>query len=271
GNDLLLNQNNNAEILYMDIKIVNENPEYMAGTIQHEFQHLINFNVNYIENGKEISTWLNEALSESTSVLFSPTTVSSRIKEFNIMNGYYCFYTWNLPIYNLFANYPSVSVFVNWLYQKNNNNPSVFQNIAKYSSAEDYNRVLNNVSFTGASSWEDLLFKWIDGLKNNEVAGAKLQVQPSESTIPLFPGAAVIYRGSIQSSGNLVIKDLGNGYQAALNKDTYIGNNPTYINIITPKESSVQASKMYKTVSDEPYIPKYRQVLFDKDGNIKEY
>ena len=30
---------------------------------------------------------------------------------------------------------------------------------------------------------------------------------------------------------------------------------------------------MYKTVSkdDKPYIPKYRHILFDKDGKIKEY
>ncbi|TKZ28955.1 peptidase M30 [Brachyspira catarrhinii] len=272
GADLILNQNNNAEILYMDIKKVNEDPEYMSGTIQHEFQHLINFNVNYIENGREISTWLNEALSESTSILFSPTIVSSRINEFNNhMSGYYCFYTWNLPLNNIFANYPSVSVFVNWLYKRNGNNSSVFQNIAKYSSAEDYSRVLNNVSFIGSSSWEDLLLKWIEGLKNNEVAGAKLQIQPSESTISLFPGAAVAYSGSIEPSGNLVIKDLGNGYQVALNKDTYIGNNPTYINITTPKVSSVQASKMYETANDKPYTPKEIPVLFDKDGKIKEY
>ncbi|WP_367184521.1 hypothetical protein [uncultured Brachyspira sp.] len=62
GADLILNQNNNAEILYMDIKMLNDNPQYMAGTIQHEFQHLINFNVNYIRNGRQMSTWLNEAL-----------------------------------------------------------------------------------------------------------------------------------------------------------------------------------------------------------------
>ena len=134
GADLILNQNNNAEILYMDIKMLNDNPQYMAGTIQHEFQHLINYNVNYIQNKREMSTWLNEALSESTSVLFSPTTVNSRINEFNNMQGYYCFYTWNLPLQNIFANYPSASVFMNWLYQKNGKNSSVFQNIAKYSN-----------------------------------------------------------------------------------------------------------------------------------------
>ncbi|MEI0448072.1 peptidase M30 [Brachyspira intermedia] len=273
GADLILNQNNNAEILYMDIKMLNDNPQYMAGTIQHEFQHLINFNVNYIRNGRQMSTWLNEALSESTSVLFSPTTVNSRINEFNNMQGYYCFYTWNLPLQNIFANYPSVSVFMNWLYQKNGKNSSVFQNIAKYSSLDDYNRVLNNVSFTGTSTWDDLLLKWLEGVKNNEVAGANLQIQKGGYTVSLFPGAAVAYSGSIQASGNLVTKDLPDGIQIALNKDTYVGSSPTHINIDVPKASSIQASKMYKSVSkdDKPYIPKYRHILFDKDGKIKEY
>ena len=273
GADLILNQNNNAEILYMDIKMLNDNPQYMAGTIQHEFQHLINYNVNYIQNNREMSTWLNEALSESTSVLFSPTTVNSRINEFNNMQGYYCFYTWNLPLQNIFANYPSVSVFMNWLYQKNGKNSSVFQNIAKYSSLDDYNRVLNNVSFTGTSTWDDLLLKWLEGVKNNEVAGANLQIQKGGYTVSLFPGAAVAYSGSIQASGNLVTKDLPDGIQIALNKDTYVGSSPTHINIDVPKASSIQASKMYKSVSkdDKPYIPKYRHILFDKDGKIKEY
>uniref|UniRef100_UPI003F4C771F peptidase M30 n=1 Tax=Brachyspira catarrhinii TaxID=2528966 RepID=UPI003F4C771F len=274
GKDLLLDINNNAEILYMDIKMVNVSPQYMSGTIQHEFQHLINFNVNYIRNGRQMSTWLNEALSESTSILFfNKIKVDSRINEFNTMQGYYCFYTWNLPLQNIFANYPSVSVFMNWLYQKNGKNSSVFQNIAKYSSLDDYNRVLNNVSFTGASSWDDLLFKWLEGINNNEVAGANLQIQKGGYAIPLFPGAAVAYVGNIQVSGNLVTKDLPDGIQIALNKDTYVGSSPTYINIDVPKIELIQASRMYKTVSkdDKPYIPKYRHVLFDKDGKIKEY
>ena len=273
GADLILNQNNNAEILYMDIKMLNDNPQYMAGTIQHEFQHLINYNVNYIQNNREMSTWLNEALSESTSVLFSPTTVNSRINEFNNMQGYYCFYTWNLPLQNIFANYPSVSVFMNWLYQKNGKNSSVFQNIAKYSSLDDYNRVLNNVSFTGTSTWDDLLLKWLEGVKNNEVAGANLQIQKGGYTVSLFPGAAVAYSGSIQASGNLVTKNLPDGIQIALNKDTYVGSSPTHINIDVPKIELIQASRMYKTVSkdDKPYIPKYRHILFDKDGKIKEF
>ncbi|MBW5395846.1 peptidase M30, partial [Brachyspira hampsonii] len=95
--DLMKDRLNNGEILYMNIKVVNQDADYMSGTILHELQHLINWNVNYIKNGSEMSTWLNEALSESTSVVFNEATASSRIFEFKNMNGYYCFYTWNLP------------------------------------------------------------------------------------------------------------------------------------------------------------------------------
>ena len=162
---------------------------------------------------------------------------------------------------------------MNWLYQKNGKNSSVFQNIAKYSSLDDYNRVLNNVSFTGTSTWDDLLLKWLEGVKNNEVAGANLQIQKGGYTVSLFPGAAVAYSGSIQASGNLVTKNLPDGIQIALNKDTYVGSSPTHINIDVPKIELIQASRMYKTVSkdDKPYIPKYRHILFDKDGKIKEF
>ncbi|EKV56569.1 Peptidase M30, hyicolysin [Brachyspira hampsonii 30446] len=279
--DLMKDRLNNGEILYMNIKVVNQDADYMSGTILHELQHLINWNVNYIKNGSEMSTWLNEALSESTSVVFNEATASSRIFEFKNMNGYYCFYTWNLPTEKvfpnhpnskyLFANYPSVSVFMNWLYQKNAQNPSVFQNIAKFSSDTDIDRVLKNVSFIGASSWDDLLFKWIEGINNGEVAGAEIKVQKENNNINLYPGALVVYNGSLTQSGNLLTRKLSSSLELALNNDTYIGNNPTAINITTPKASSVQASKMYETVNDIFYISEERHILFGKDGNIKEY
>ena len=58
-----------------------------------------------------------------------------------------------------------------------------------------------------------------------------------------------------------------------MNKDIYTGYTPTSVSITIPKASSIQTSKMYKTVSkdDKPYIPKYRHILFDKDGKIKEF
>ena len=106
--DLINGYGNNADMLYMDLGGLNNYPEYTAGTILHELQHLINYYMNVIQKGSEMEVWLNEALSESTSVLFNKSTVKSRNNEFNNIN-YYCFYTWDLPI-NIFANYPSASV-----------------------------------------------------------------------------------------------------------------------------------------------------------------
>ena len=60
--DLINNHGNNADMLYMDLEGLNSYPNYMAGTILHELQHLINYNVNVLKNGKEMDVWLNEAL-----------------------------------------------------------------------------------------------------------------------------------------------------------------------------------------------------------------
>ena len=97
--DLFYGEFNNAEILYMDINILNANPYIIAGTVLHEFHHLINFNVNDIQKASSMSLWLNESLSESTSVLFDSYTANARIEEFNEINYYY-FYTWELPTYS---------------------------------------------------------------------------------------------------------------------------------------------------------------------------
>ena len=86
--------NNKGEILYMDLSNANNNTDKAIGTIIHEFQHLINY--SYVISGErnEMSSWLNEALSESTSILFNKATVESRIAGFTNIN-YYCFYTWD--------------------------------------------------------------------------------------------------------------------------------------------------------------------------------
>ena len=144
---------------------------------------------------------------------------------------------------------------MNWLYQKNGKNSSVFQNIAKYSPLVDYDRVLNNVSFTGASSWDDLLLKWIEGVANGEVEGANIEKQEENNNVNLYPGAIVAYNGTLSSSDNLVTRKLSSGLELALNKDIYIGYTPTSISITIPKASSIQASKMYKKVSSSRKSP----------------
>ena len=275
--DLIDGQGNNADMLYMDLGGLNNNPYYMAGTILHELQHLINYNVNVLENGTEMDVWLNEALSESTSVLFNKTTVNSRNIEFNSIS-YYCFYTWDLPI-NVFANYPSASVFMNWLYIKSGYNDNIFKNIASSKEVNAYRRVLSTVN-TISSSWDSLLIQWIEDVNNGLVSGAKInKIDKTYANryIPLYPGALLVFKSSSIGSvdtGNTLLKTKQNGNSLILlNSDTYTGNNPTAINItLAPTSSSIlrsaKSSIAESSYSDNSYLevisntkPKYRNIL----------
>ena len=276
--DLIDGQGNNADMLYMDLGGLNSNPYYMAGTILHELQHLINYNVNVLGNGREMDVWLNEALSESTSVLFNETTINSRNKEFNNIN-YYCFYTWDLPI-NVFANYPSASVFMNWLYIKSGYNDNIFKNIASSKEVNAYRRVLSTVN-TISSSWDSLLIQWIENVNNGLVSGAKINKIDktyANTYIPLYPGALLVFNqvvvGNIDTSSISLLKSKQNNNSLILlNNDTYVGNSPTAVNITFNSSSSsilrsAKSSIAESSYSDNSYLevisntkPKYRNIL----------
>ncbi|ADK30807.1 hypothetical protein [Brachyspira pilosicoli] len=271
--DLIDGQGNNADMLYMDLGGLNNNPYYMAGTILHELQHLINYNVNVLGNGRDIEVWLNEALSESTSVLFNRTTVNSRNREFNSIN-YYCFYTWDLPI-NVFANYPSASVFMNWLYIKSGYNDNIFKNIASSKEVNAYRRVLSTVN-TISSSWDSLLIQWIEDVNNGLVSGAKINKIDktyANTYIPLYPGALLVFNqlvvGNIDTSSISLLKSKQNNNSLILlNNDTYVGNSPTAVNItfnsssssiLRSAKSSAQTNSYLEVISNTK--PKYRNIL----------
>ncbi|MEI0842732.1 peptidase M30 [Brachyspira pilosicoli] len=271
--DLIDGQGNNADMLYMDLGGLNNNPYYMAGTILHELQHLINYNVNVLGNGRDMEVWLNEALSESTSVLFNRTTVNSRNIEFNKIN-YYCFYTWDLPI-NVFANYPSASVFMNWLYIKSGYNDNIFKNIASSKEVNAYRRVLSTVN-TISSSWDSLLIQWIEYVNNGLVSGAKINKIKNtyaNTYIPLFPGALLVFDqlvvGNIDTSSISLLKSKQNNNSLILlNNDTYVGNSPTAVNItfnsssssiLRSAKSSAQTNSYLEVISNTK--PKYRNIL----------
>lgn len=260
-NDLIYGDFNNAEILYMDINLLNKNPLLIAGTVLHEFQHLINFNVNYIQKGKDMSLWLNESLSESTSILFDSYMTRNRIEEFNNIN-YYCFYTWDLPFYpNMFVNYPSASVFMNWLYQKNNRNESVFRNIAHSSESEDYKKVLGAAGY--GNNWEGLLINWIDGIKKGQVNGAKINNWNSTwtTTAYLYPGALVYGNSKIHVNPSTDLSDNPQAIRAQIYEDNFIITSRSADN--TANENNIYLQTTQK--------PKYIDLVFDKDGKIKKY
>ena len=260
-NDLIYGDFNNAEILYMDINLLNKNPLLIAGTVLHEFQHLINFNVNYIQKRKDMSLWLNESLSESTSILFDSYMTRNRIEEFNNIN-YYCFYTWDLPLYpNMFVNYPSASVFMNWLYQKNNRNESVFRNIAHSSESEDYKKVLGAARY--GNDWEGLLINWIDGIKKGQVNGAKINNWNSTwtTTAYLYPGALVYGNSKIHVNPSTDLSDNPQAIRAQIYEDNFIITSRSADN--TANENNINLQTTQK--------PKYIDLVFDKDGKIKKY
>lgn len=260
-NDLIYGDFNNAEILYMDINLLNKNPQLIAGTVLHEFQHLINFNVNYIKKGKDMSLWLNESLSESTSILFDSYMTKNRIEEFNNIN-YYCFYTWDLPFYpNMFVNYPSASVFMNWLYQKNNRNESVFRNIAHSSESEDYKKVLGAAGY--GNNWEGLLINWIDGIKKGQVNGAKINNWNSTwtTTAYLYPGALVYGNSKIHVNPSTDLSGNPQAIRAQIYEDNFIITSRSADN--TANENNIYLQTTQK--------PKYIDLVFDKDGKIKKY
>ncbi|TXJ32766.1 hypothetical protein [Brachyspira aalborgi] len=259
--DLIYGDFNNAEILYMDINLLNASPQLIVGTVLHEFQHLINFNVNYIKKGKDMSLWLNESLSESTSILFDSYMTRNRIDEFNNIN-YYCFYTWDLPFYpNMFVNYPSASVFMNWLYQKNNRNESVFRNIAHSSESEDYKKVLGAAGY--GNNWEGLLINWIDGIKKGQVNGAKINNWTSTwtTTAYLYPGALVYGNSKIHVNPSTDLSDNPQAIRAQIYEDNFIITSRSADN--TANENNINLQTTQK--------PKYIDLVFDKDGKIKKY
>ena len=220
---------NYGEILYMDIDKVNDKTDNAIGTLIHEFQHLINYSHYLNGERRAMDSWLNEALSESTSVLFNKATAKSRIEEFNnITNKYYCFYTWDLPASYGFVNYPSTSIFMHWLYNKNGSNSKIFKEIAQSSQPLEYMKVLTAAKNCGiisnTNTWEDLLFSWMSDLITNnnvpKVDSTNASVKTNaESSVNLYPGMMVVSTKSTTQNGNIVVRKV-NSANIILNKDT---------------------------------------------------
>lgn len=278
--------NNKGEILYMDISNANNNTDKAIGTIIHEFQHLINY--NYVISGErnEMSSWLNEALSESTSILFNKTTAESRINEFNKIN-YYCFYTWNAPkqeisngssnIVNSLFNYPSASVFMHWLYQTNGCDRNIFKTIASSKELGDYNKVLSaakGISGYSVNSWDGLLLDWMSEIITN---GSKWKTtnKPTNNCasgdVSLYPGAMIVCDSYTNgASGNIVTNKAGTNI-IVLNKDTTLGKGATSIKVSVTSSTSSKARMRRSAIrNDNNEESRDINILLDRNGNIKK-
>ena len=276
--------NNKGEILYMDISNANNKTDNAIGTIIHEFQHLINY--SYVISGErnEMSSWLNEALSESTSILFNKATVESRIEGFNNIN-YYCFYTWDIPTdisnnnkNNTHVNYPSASVFMNWLYQKNGSNGSIFKTIASSKELGDYNKVLSaakGISGYSVSSWDGLLLDWMSEIVTNGnkwTTTNKPTNNCASGNVSLYPGAMIVCDScnSNETSNGNIVKTNVNGKTIVLNKDITLGKGATSVKVSVNSTSSKARMKRSAIRNDNNEESRDINILLDRNGNIKK-
>ncbi|MEI0798901.1 hypothetical protein R4Q14_11335 [Brachyspira intermedia] len=183
----------------------------------HEFQHLINASVNQINGGKAMDLWLNEALSESTSVLFCPTRYDDR-KLFFYLFHYYSFYSWyidgtiNYPVIingvqipNIHISYSSSSVFMRWILEKGDK--ETIKTIAHSSPSLDTGtRLVNSVQGLNiGNSVEEIFKSWIKDMYNGKIDDVKFGVMDfmdntydsklmdSSQRLPLAPGGFIIY------------------------------------------------------------------------------
>lgn len=280
--------NNKGEILYMDISNANNKTDNAIGTIIHEFQHLINY--SYVISGErnEMSSWLNEALSESTSILFNKATVESRIEGFNNIN-YYCFYTWNIPTNisnnnknNTHINYPSASVFMNWLYQKNGSNETIFKTIASSKELGDYNKVLSAAKDISSLSsvtqdWSSLLLNWMseivtNGLTSSWNSSVKATNNLASGDVSLYPGAMVVCDSYTNgASGNIVTNKVngGSGKTIVLNKDTNLKGSAVKVSV-SSSTSSKARTRRSAIRNDNNGESRDINILLDRNGNIKK-
>ena len=277
--------NNKGEILYMDISNANNKTDNAIGTIIHEFQHLINY--SYVISGErnEMSSWLNEALSESTSILFNKATVESRIEGFNNIN-YYCFYTWDIPTNisnnnknNTHVNYPSASVFMNWLYQKNGSNGSIFKTIASSKELGDYKKVLSaakGISGLSGATWDSLLLDWMSEIVTNGsnwTTTNKPTNNCASGDVSLYPGAMIVCDScnSNETSNGNIVKTNVNGKTIVLNKDITLGKGATSVKVSVNSSTSSKARMKRSAIrNDNNEESRDINILLDRNGNIKK-
>ncbi len=293
----LMNGKNGAPGEYLHVNLPTD--ERTVGTMMHELQHLINA-YNNLMQGKSMDIWLNEALSESTSLIFSEPIAEEREDIFN-KSTYYSFYTWNLaysstsgivPVGgdgNILMSYASSSMFMKWLDSKTGGNQEIYKEIAHSPSAPtSEQRLMNVLSKHGfANDMDTVLLDWIADINNGVVPGIKpAAIDPTDpkfnigGTIKLLPKSLVVYSTAdnpqITTSGRLETRPLGQtGLSAVINtsvnKTAGIALAADVENLTIKKAANLNSSIKYQrfNLQDREYF--IDKVITEEDEkNIKK-
>ncbi|ASJ20275.1 hypothetical protein [Brachyspira hampsonii] len=284
---------NKGKYMYININGIN-NPDAVVGTMLHEFQHLINASVNLINSGNEMDLWLNESLSESTSVLFEPLTADSRIRFFNRF-PYYSFFSWKIneiigninteksSINSLYFSYCSSSVFMRWI--NHIGGKEAIRAIAHSSpSLDSKTRLVNSVqSLNIGNSVEEIFISWIKDIYKDNLTDVKVQNIPFDTFVnslsdpskglPLAPGGFIIYDADEYDLNNQEVKtevlDSQNNIYLAWNGNfnsvSSLGEvNPNDVIWINAINISSSASSLSKSEMFSFDYFKYNKIYIDK-------
>lgn len=163
---------NEMDMLFMDVDPLVPASDQFYGTLAHEFQHLINFNVAYLEgNGVEFDVWINEGLSTAAEYVYSGTIdVDGRVAWFNAdptgsISAGNNFFVWNGFWENegdQLSNYATAYLFFQWLRIHAPNGVEIYGDIIS-SGSRNYQAVLSAATASGGefpSTWSTLMRAW---------------------------------------------------------------------------------------------------------------
>ena len=287
--DLIKGYGNSAEILYVDSANVDEeNREAVLGTVVHEFQHLIDYNMNDIRLGKSSDLWINEARSEAANMIYAQNgnIPENRLSIYNsykaIKNGNY-FYKWD----NI-TDTATSSLFMYWLYAQANNKVNgiekgIIRDIAYSRKSYGYQSVVEavnkNISTRKNASWDDILFAWLASNQANKITSLDGYSSLNLNLKVFAGGDANLYPGDAIISGkrpilfsdntNIIIRSAnitdGKTLYITINKSTDINGKSVVIGVPEPREESLEDNQ---NISILPKTPESR-IKHVPQGRIK--
>ncbi|MDC7218730.1 MAG: InlB B-repeat-containing protein [Spirochaetales bacterium] len=176
---------NGADMIFLDTYPSTAGDSSSNETVAHEFQHLINFNVNYLEGNSAQDLWINEGLSSAAEYIYSEEVSTSRVDYYNTDPYAYDsdnlatsivygnnFFRWN----NDLEDYATVSLFFQWLRIHDPNGIGIYKEILN-SSYSDYQAVTEatsswtDTSYSDFADWGDLLSTWMAANVRNDSTG----------------------------------------------------------------------------------------------------
>ncbi|MDC7218731.1 MAG: InlB B-repeat-containing protein [Spirochaetales bacterium] len=176
---------NEADMIFLDTYPSTAGSDSSNETVAHEFQHLINFNVNALVGGSAQDTWVNEGLSSAAEYVYSEEVSTSRVDYYNTDPYAYDsdnlatsivygnnFFRWN----NDLEDYATVSLFFQWLRIHDPDGIGIYKEILN-SSYSDYQAVTEatsswtDTSYSDFADWGDLLSTWMAANVRNDSTG----------------------------------------------------------------------------------------------------